>query len=399
MSNQNKLTTGVWTIGAKGFISTATIIGKYLLQKQKVEPIGMLTYSEYLKHLTLIDWQQIQFGGCDINSKGLGETLKRLVEDKIVPLELASESAEYLKDIEPNIENIQKSVSSEINLSPSKKIQVIREYLSQFKKKYNLERLIVIDLSSTQPVADVEDKLFGCENWESLHEFLKLSSEPIPWSVIYSTAALLENCAYINFTPNIGSELPGLQDLAQRNRLPHVGKDGKTGETLLKTVLAPMFLYRQMKVLSWQSYNMLGNNDGATLANPNSKKAKIRSKNSSLQKMLTNSPDIHTHVAIDYVPSLGDWKTAMNFVHFQGFMNVPMSLQFTWSGCDTILAVPLVLDLIRLVELSWRKGEYGKLDYLSAYFKSPIDCSEADFREQIETLLTHLGGSSSEVLR
>lgn len=393
MSNQE---TGVWIVGARGFIATTTILGKFLLDTQKIEPIGMLTYSEHLQHLPLINWQQIQFGGGDIHYHSLTETLERLVEDNIVPLKLASESAKYLKDVDPSIENVLESLPPGINLPPNERIQVIRGCLSRFKEKQNLERIIVIDLSSTQPVSDVEDKLFSCENWDSLHEFLKLSSEPIPWSVIYSTAALLENCAYINFTPNIGSELPGLQDLAQQKQLPHAGKDGKTGETLLKTVLAPMFLYRQMKVLAWQSYNMLGNSDGATLANPNSKKAKIRSKDSSLRKILTNSPDVHSHVAIDYVPSLGDWKTAMNFVHFQGFMNVPMSLQFTWSGCDTILAVPLVLDLIRLVELAWRKGEYGKLDYLSAYFKSPIDYPEGDFREQIRTLLTHFSASSDK---
>jgi myo-inositol-1-phosphate synthase len=394
--SSEKIRAGVWIVGGRGFIATTTILGKFLLQNSKIEPMGMLTYSEHLQHLPLIDWQQIQFGGCDIHSHSLTETLESMVEDNIIPSKITSESAKYLKDVDPNIENIFQLLPPGINLPNSEQIQVVRDCLSRFKKQQNLERVIVVDLSSTQPVADVEDKLFSCKSWESLHEFLKSSSEPVPWSIIYSTAALLENCAYINFTPNIGTELPGLQDLAQQRQLPHAGKDGKTGETLLKTVLAPMFLYRQMKVLAWQSYNMLGNSDGATLANPNSKKAKIRSKDSSLRKILTNSPDLHSHIAIDYVPSLGDWKTAMNFVQFEGFLNVQMSLQFTWSGCDTILAVPLVLDLIRLVELAWRNGEYGTLDYLSAYFKSPIDYPEADFREQIRTLLAHFSSFSKE---
>ncbi|NEO28873.1 MAG: hypothetical protein F6K36_00100 [Symploca sp. SIO3C6] len=384
---------GVWIIGGRGFIATTTIISRLLLQHEEIEPIGLLTCSEYFENLPFLDWKSITFGGCDIHSYSLTKSLEKLIEDHIVPFKFQSHVIDYLRKIDLNIDNIFESLPLEDNLSPKEQIVVCRKYLKRFKEEQKLNKVIVVDLSSTQPVTEIEEKLFKFDNWKSLDFFLENTNDYIPWSVIYCTASLLENCAYLNFTPNIGSELPGLQDLAVQNKLPHAGKDGKTGETLLKTVLAPMFLYRQMKVLSWQSYNMLGNNDGSALSNADSKKAKIRSKDSSLRKILINSSDVHSHVAIDYVPSLGDWKTAMNFVHFEGFLNTRMSLQFTWSGCDTNLAVPLVLDLIRFIELAWRSGEYGKLNYLCPYFKSPIGYPEADFREQISILFAHFANS------
>lgn len=389
MHNSKNSTVGVWIVGGRGSIATTTILGKFLLQERKIEPTSLLSCSEFFQHLPFVDWQDITFGGGDINSLSLTHSLKGLIEDNVVPQEFQADAIDCLQQVDRNIANISQLLPLKEKLPPGKQIHSLCKHLAQFKQEHNLERLIVVDLSSTQPMDRIEDKLFSFSTWESLNMFLKTTQDFVPWSVIYATAALLENNAYINFTPNIGTELPGLQDLALQHRLPHAGKDGKTGETLLKTVLAPMFLYRQMKVLSWQSYNMLGNNDGAVLSEPNSKKAKIRSKDSSLRQILTNSPDLHSHIAIDYVPSLGDWKTAMNFIHFEGFLNTKMSLQFTWSGCDTILAVPLVLDLIRFVELAWRQGEFGKLHYLCSYFKSPIEYSEADFREQIRTLFAH----------
>ncbi len=284
MNSSEKNRVGVWIVGGRGSIATTTILGKFLLQDRKIEPISLLTCSEDFQDLPFLDWQDLTFGGWDIHSHSLTKSLEVLIEDNVVPLKLQLDATNYLQQVDPNIENIFQLLPLEEKLPPSKQIQGLRRCLERVKQEQNLERLIVVDLSSTQPVAEIEDKLFSFAAWEALQVFLESTKDSIPWSVIYATAALLENCAYINFTPNIGTELPALQDLALQRRLPHAGKDGKTGETLLKTVLAPMFLYRQMKVLSWQSYNMLGNSDGAILSNPNSKKAKIRSKDSSLRK-------------------------------------------------------------------------------------------------------------------
>ena len=145
------------------------------------------------------------------------------------------------------------------------------------------------------------------------------------------------------------------------------GRDGKTGETLVKAALAPMFAARNLRVRSWFGQNILGNSDGRTLAEPTARASKQRSKGALLPAILGYQPD--AHVGIDYVPSLGDWKVAWDHIAFDGFLGTRMSLQLSWQGADSILAAPLVIDLARLVDLALRRREAGVLPYLAAFFK------------------------------
>ena len=162
--------------------------------------------------------------------------------------------------------------------------------------------------------------------------------------------------------------------------MPYGGQDGKTGETLLKTVLAPMFAARNLEVLSWVGHNILGGGDGRTLTDPENKASKVRSKDAALAAILGYKPA--SHVSIEYVESLDDWKTAWDHVHFAGFLGTKMALQFTWQGCDSILAAPLVIDLARLALLAQRRGERGVMAHLACFFKSPMGTAEHDFFRQ-----------------
>jgi myo-inositol-1-phosphate synthase len=190
--------------------------------------------------------------------------------------------------------------------------------------------------------------------------------------------------AYINFTPSLGATPPAVQKLAELRRTCHAGRDGKTGETLLKSVLAPMFAARNLEVMSWVGHNIFGNLDGVVLEDPANKAAKIKGKDKLLGKILGYDPQ--TLVSIEYIRSLGDWKTAWDHIHFRGFLGTPMTLQFTWQGCDSLLAAPLVLDLIRFVELSHRRGEVGVLQHLGSFFKQPMNLAEHDFSQQFALL-------------
>jgi myo-inositol-1-phosphate synthase len=136
--------------------------------------------------------------------------------------------------------------------------------------------------------------------------------------------------------------------------------------------------------MSWVGHNIFGNMDGRVLDDPRNKAAKVRSKDHLLAAILGYPPQ--THVSIEYIQSLGDWKTAWDHVHFRGFLGTPMTLQFTWQGCDSILAAPLVLDLVRLVERAHRAGEYGVLEWLACFFKSPLGVAEQDFGRQVALL-------------
>ena len=139
--------------------------------------------------------------------------------------------------------------------------------------------------------------------------------------------------------------------------MPWGGSDGKTGETLVKSVLAPMFAARSLRVRSWAGTNLLGGGDGGTLADPQAMESKARSKARGLEAMLGHPVDGPVH--IDNIADLGDWKTAWDHLTFSGFLGTRMSMQFTWQGCDSSLAAPLVIDLARLADLALRRDEVG----------------------------------------
>ena len=172
--------------------------------------------------------------------------------------------------------------------------------------------------------------------------------------------------------------------MAELRKTCHAGQDGKTGETLLKSVLAPMFAARNLEVLSWVGHNIFGNMDGQVLDDPANKAAKIQGKDQLVGHILGYDPQ--TLVSIEYIRSLGDWKTAWDHIHFRGFLGTPMTLQFTWQGCDSLLAAPLVLDLVRFVELSQRRGEIGVLSHLGSFFKRPLGLDEHAFTGQFALL-------------
>ena len=167
-----------------------------------------------------------------------------------------------------------------------------------------------------------------------------------------------------------------------------MGSDGKTGETMLKSAIAPMFKYRNLHVMSWQGYNILGDRDGKVLSNEGPKQSKVTGKDKAISNIL--GYPLHTHVGIDYVPSLNDWKTAWDFIHFKGFLGVKMCMQFIWQGCDSILAAPLVLDMTRLADFSLKKGEYGPMKHLACFFKDPVGVEDHDLHNQFHLLLNYV---------
>ena len=218
----------------------------------------------------------------------------------------------------------------------------------------------------------------------TLEATLAEPSCPLPASSLYAIAALDLGCSYINFTPSLGSAPAAIDELARLRGARHAGCDGKTGETLLKSVLAPMFARRNLQVMSWVGHNIFGNMDGRVLDDPANKQAKIASKDHILADVLGYRPQ--TLVSIEYIESLGDWKTAWDHIHFTGFLGTPMTMQFIWQGCDSILAAPLVLDLVRFVELARRRGETGLLRFLASFFKSPLGVDEQRFDRQFQML-------------
>ncbi|MFH2002648.1 MAG: inositol-3-phosphate synthase, partial [Planctomycetota bacterium] len=242
------------------------------------------------------------------------------------------------------------------------------------------------NLASTEPLLDIVP---GHEDLEKLEVLLdENQGNRVRASMLYAYAAIQEGCAYINFTPSNAALVPAIETLAGNLGVPYMGSDGKTGETLVKSVLAPMFKYRNLRVLSWQGYNILGDRDGLVLSDDDNRQAKVQSKDRLLSKIL--GYPLHTHVGIDYVASLKDMKTAWDYIHFQGFMDFKMSMQFIWQGCDAILAAPIALDMIRLADFALQKKESGRMLHLSSFFKSPLGVDEHDLHFQFHALLDYI---------
>jgi myo-inositol-1-phosphate synthase len=265
-------------------------------------------------------------------------------------------------------------------------IDRIQADFKAFRAAHKLDQVVVINVASTEPPVVVDDIL---QDIALLRPALESRQTVLPASALYAWAALDLGWPYINFTPSLGASFPAAEQLARQRKAVFGGKDGKTGETLLKTVLAPMFAHRNLKILSWVGHNIFGNRDGQVLDDPANKASKIQTKDQVISGIVGYKPQ--TLVSIEYIESLDDWKTAWNHIHFQGFLGVKMMMQFTWQGCDSMLAAPLVIDLARLALLSQRRGEVGVLKHLACFFKSPMAVAEHDFFKQFEMLQQYVG--------
>jgi myo-inositol-1-phosphate synthase len=266
--------------------------------------------------------------------------------------------------------------------TPREAIDQIQTDLRGFKTAQKLDQLVVVNAASTEPVFALADEH---QSLDRLRPALDRPAPPaLPTSSIYAFAAIDAGFPYVNMTPSRGATLPAIEELARKRGVPHAGQDLKTGETLVKSVLAPLFARRNLRVLSWVGHNILGNRDGLVLNDTENKASKMKSKDALLAELLGYKPQ--SLVSIEYVESLDDWKTAWDHVHFEGFLGTKMTLQFTWQGCDSLLAAPLVIDLVRLTALAQRRAESGIMPHLACFFKSPLGVNEHDFGKQFGML-------------
>lgn len=390
--NEKKI--GVWLVGALGSISMTVILGVLALRKGLCDSTGMVTTTEPFSELGLAPFDAMEFGGWDVRRGSLCEAALNLsresvgIDPRLLPA-VRDDLAIIESDIRPGttmncgeaIERIA-SGSTECERTIREEIALLAADLEEFKAAKNLSKLVVVNLASTEPLLELGEEHARLQAFEDCLDRNRRGS--VRAATLYAYAAIRTGCPYINFTPSNSALLPAMVELAERRGVPVMGNDGKTGETLVKSALASMFLYRNMEVLSWEGFNILGNMDGLVLDHPENRESKVKTKDAVLAKILGYSP--HAQVHINYVPSLNDQKTAWDFVHFRGFLGSKMSLQFVWQGYDSLLAAPLVLDLVRLAELAERRGESGLMPHLASYFKSPLGVEEHRLSEQFGML-------------
>jgi myo-inositol-1-phosphate synthase len=377
-------------------VAATASVGLLALQNGLTNTTGLVSAMPRFAQLDFADWPSFVVGGHEIREGSICESVDRLLtESRVLAPNVIDACRADLAAIDARIRpgSLINSGSTIAGLAGStmrdfaaepamKAVERLKKDLRDFQSETGAERVIVVNVASTEPPTD-ESSLPA--RWSDLERLLKsAAASALPASSLYAIAAIDLGMAYVNFTPSLGSAAPAIQELAELRRTCHAGQDGKTGETLLKSVLAPMFAARNLEILSWVGHNIFGNMDGQVLDDPVNKAAKIKGKDQLVGDILGYDPQ--TLVSIEYIRSLGDWKTAWDHIHFRGFLATPMTLQFTWQGCDSLLAAPLVLDLVRFVELSQRRGEVGVLRHLGSFFKRPMGLKEHDFSRQFSLL-------------
>lgn len=392
---------GVWIVGACGSVATCAVAGAEAVRLGVVGTSGLVSELAEFKQLGMAGFDRFVFGGHEIRDVDWVRAAEEFGRDngvltpailEAVRPALAAHSKNLRRGVTLNSGAGVRSIAPDALDQPRslrESVERIKKDVADFKERHGLENVIVVHLTSAEPHFVPPREFHYVESFLALLEADR--RDLFPASVLYALAAVESGFPYVNFTTCIGASFPAMDELARRRGVPHCGRDGKTGETLMKTTLAPMFVARNLKVMSWEGYNMLGNRDGKVLDAPDANAAKCKDKDACLRDILKDD-DTHSRVRIDYVPSLGDWKTAWDFIHYQGFLGTKMILQFIWQGCDSALASPLVLDLIRFAEFAHRSGESGMMKHVSCFFKAPYLAEENGFFRQHEALLAYAKG-------
>ena len=383
---------GILTPGM-GAVSSTFMAGVHAIRKGISLPIGSVTQMGHIRlckrtdgrnplvknFVPLVDLDNIVFGGWDIfpdnvyesasNAGVLPQTLLDQLKpdlEKIKPMPAVFDQY-YVKKLNgPNVKS---------GMTKMEMAEALMQDMANFKKDNGCDRLVIVWCGSTEiflkPTA-VHQSI------EAFEKGLREDSADIAPSMIYAYAAIKSGIPYANGAPNLSADFPALEELAKKTGSPTCGKDFKTGQTLMKTILAPGFKARLLGMNGWFSTNILGNRDGEVLDDPESFKTKEESKLSVLGSILQPElyPDLYGNlyhkVRINYYPPRGDNKEGWDNIDIFGWLGLPMQIKVDFLCRDSILAAPIVLDLALFLDLAGRAGMSGIQEWLSFYFKSPV---------------------------
>ena len=373
---------GIAVIGLGGAVGTTMVAGIELLKKGVIDTTGLpLANLDTELTVDLPNYENIVFAGWDLFGEHLAKAAEEhdvLTHKQFVAVE------EELKKIKPwravenkdFLTNIEGENKFSQNTSHREIIEKIRKNLQEFKTE--CASAVVINLASTEKLADEGNEIFN--SLASFEKALDENSQEISPAMLYAYAAIAEQIPYGNFTPSVSADIPALIEFAENKQVPVAGKDGKTGQTMIKSVLAPAFRTRALKVEGWFSTNILGNRDGLALSNEESLRSKIKTKSSLLDSILGYPVEDHL-VDIRYYRPRGDNKEAWDNIDLRGFLNQPMQIKVNFLCKDSILAAPLAIEIARCLDLAKQRNEKGVLEEISIFFKMPMTKSKEKHAE------------------
>ena len=392
-----------------GAVSTTLIAGVHLIRKGLARPFGSVTQMQKIRLgkrtqprfipvkelVPLADLSDLVFGGWDIFpddtyeaatkagvlSKEMLTSVKPELE-AVRPMSAVFEH-EWVKNLDgPNV----KKGATKMDLA-----EALVKDIEGFRKSSGATRAVMVWCGSTEVYAQ---KKAVHESLAAFEKGLKENSPDIPPSMIYAYAAIASGTPYANGAPNLSVDVPALMEMAKAKKVPIAGKDFKTGQTLMKTIIAPGLKARMLGLQGWFSTNILGNRDGEVLDDPGSFRSKEVSKASVLDDILQPElyPELYRDyfhkVRIEYYPPRGDAKEGWDNIDIVGWLGQPMQIKIDFLCRDSILAAPVVLDLILFLDLARRAGLSGIQEWLSFYFKSPM--ARPDLRPEHDLFVQHM---------
>jgi myo-inositol-1-phosphate synthase len=392
-----------------GAVSTTLIAGVHLINKGLAKPYGSLTQMQRIRlgpcqHprfvlikdlMPLAELTDLSFGGWDIFPENAYQTAAAA---GVLPVDVLAQVRKELKAIQPwpgvfERAYVRKLDGRHVKRGPTKMhlAEAIMRDIDAFLAKHGLRRAVMIWCGSTEAYLQAGRVH---ESIEAFERGLKENAAEISPSMIYAYAALARDIPFVNGAPNLSVDIPALVELATKRHLPIAGKDFKTGQTSLKTIIAPGLKARSLGLSGWFSTNILGNRDGEVLDDPGSFRTKEVSKSSVLDAIL--QPELYADlyakyyhkIRIEYYPPRGDAKEGWDNIDIFGWLGQPMQIKINFLCRDSILAAPLVLDLILLLDLAKRAGLSGIQEWLSFYFKSPM--SPVDLTPEHDLFIQHL---------
>ncbi len=418
---------GILTPGM-GAVSTTVMAGVELVRRGESIPVGSLTQMGTIRlgkrtegrapkikeFVPLAKLDDIVFGGWDIFPDDAYEAASKA---GVLSVQDLAKAQKFLKTVKPMKAAFDQNWVRNLHGTHVKKgktkfdlAEQIRQDIRDFKKKNKLDRLVMVWCASTEVYLKPEDVH---KDLHSLEKGMKSNHPAIPPSMLYAYAAISEGIPFVNGAPNLTVDIPALEDYAKTKGVPIGGKDFKTGQTMMKTILSPGFKARMLGLNGWFSTNILGNRDGEVLDDPGSFKTKEESKLGALEFILQPKlyPELYGKfyhkVRINYYPPRGDNKEGWDNIDIFGWLGYPMQIKVDFLCRDSILAAPIVLDLALFFDLAQRAGMRGIQEWLSFYFKSPMCAPELypehDLFIQLmklkntlrwmmgEELITHLG--------
>jgi myo-inositol-1-phosphate synthase len=387
---------GVLIPGLGGAVSTTFIAGVEAIRSKMAEPVGCLTQlgtirlgkrfehrSPKIKEfIPLAELDDLVFGGWDIYEANVYEAANYA---RVLNREHLDPVKNFLSQIRPMkavfdrnfVRNLDGTHIKE-GKSLREHVDALKEDIARFRTEHRLERCVMIWCASTEVYLKPE------QIHQSMDEFQRAVNDNHPHvapSMLYALAALESGIPFVNGAPNLTIDIPAMIALAKSNAVPIMGKDLKTGQTLMKTILAPGLKARMLGLEGWYSTNILGNRDGLVLDDKDSFKTKEESKLSVLEYILQPGlyPELYQNfyhkVTINYYPPRGDNKEGWDCIDIFGWLGYPMQIKVDFQCRDSILAAPLVLDLVLFMDFAQRAGMAGIQEWLSFYFKSPM-CKE-----------------------